>query len=490
MSGPSIKQRALKGATWTALGSNLAQVLAFAFFIAISRVVGPEAFGVIAVCLLLIEFARSLTSESVVINLVASGKFDREPFNAAFILSGSLAILLAIALAISAPLAASGFGIPSLTQILPLIAPLLALNALIRLFEAEAMLRLEFRALTVRSICAVLIGGLAGVAAAYAGAGIQALIIQQWVSAITSLALLALLARWRPGLRASWPVLADLARKSAALTPASAITSFRQSLDGLAVAALSGATAAGFYNLAKRTRLALQLGMNTSVGIVSLPSFGMIKHDRARLASGVHQAVRLTAISAFPVFLGVAAVAPELINVFLGPLWRPAILPLQLLMFAGAFTITTRFYENLLIVIERRGTVVAVNAFTLGILILLILAFGSLGPVAIAASVLAVCVIQNIIGFYNASRSAPLKLRDYLTSVWLPMAICFAMIAGIAMLRAAHFSDGLPGIVALALFVMAGAGFYLAAAWALARRAFVAVIDAVRLILSASPAKS
>ena len=38
----SLKQRALRGATWAVAGGNASQLLAFVMFVAISRVVGPE----------------------------------------------------------------------------------------------------------------------------------------------------------------------------------------------------------------------------------------------------------------------------------------------------------------------------------------------------------------------------------------------------------------------------------------------------------------
>jgi PST family polysaccharide transporter len=220
VSSAPLKQRALRGATWAAIGGNGAQVLSFVMFVAISRVVGPAAFGAVAVCLLLLEIGKAFTSESVAVNLIARGRFDLPTFNAGFVLSFGMSLVGAIALVLAAPLAATLFRIQALHSLLPLLAPLLPINALARLFEAELTIRMEFRALAIRSLAAVLLGGGVGIFNAYQGAGVGALVAQQWVGAVVSLVLLALQARWRPNLRFERDVFATLARHSLILSPA------------------------------------------------------------------------------------------------------------------------------------------------------------------------------------------------------------------------------------------------------------------------------
>jgi O-antigen/teichoic acid export membrane protein len=435
--------------------------------------------------------ARTLTIESVAINLVAKGSFARDDFNAGFALSGSMAIAAAVLLVAAAPLAAMVFRIPALQSVLPQLAPLLAVFALARLFEAELTLDMAFRALAFRSLFAVALGGVAGIASAYAGQGVQALILQQWIAAVVSLALLALQARWRPGFRFSRTALSSLARQGAALAPAGFVSNLRQSIDGFAVASFSGAAAAGVYSLAKRTRLALQLGLTTAVARVSLPTFAQIKEDSARLSSAVRQALRLSAVVAFPVFVGIGATAPELIEVFLSPAWTAAAAPMAFLMIGGALAITTRLCENVLLVNGRRATIVAVNTAALIALAALVAALGKHGPVAIAASVLCVGIFQNTCAWVNATRHTPnLPLGSYFGLIWGPMTICVAMLALIGVLRAASVGAELPALLRLLAYVSVGAVFYVAVASVFAREGVLAALQATRVMFTARSAKA
>jgi O-antigen/teichoic acid export membrane protein len=60
------KRLGLHRAAWTVVGGNLSQALAFIMFVAICRVVGPAAFGAVAISLALVEPCRALSSKSVV----------------------------------------------------------------------------------------------------------------------------------------------------------------------------------------------------------------------------------------------------------------------------------------------------------------------------------------------------------------------------------------------------------------------------------------
>ncbi len=487
MTAMPLKDRAIKGAIWAAFGGNGAQVLAFVIFIAISRMVGPAAFGVVAVCLLIVELTRAITSECVAVNLVSQARFDKRAFDAGFILAAGASLVVTLALIAAAPLAAMLFRSPEVAAALPLLAPLLVVHALSRLLESELTLRMAFRALAMRSIGAVMLGGAVGVGAAYAGWGVTALILQQWVSAGAAMILLFLQARWRPGFNVGWAHLRTLAAQSAAIAPANLVSNFRQAVDGFAVASFSGVAAAGLYNLAKRTRLAFQLGLTSAIGRVALPAFGQLKGDPKRLANAAERAMQLAAILAFPVFVGTGAIAPELIQLVLGPVWLEAAAPMALLMIGGAIATTTGLYENLLLILGRRGRIVGLHVFVLALLGVLILLVGRNGPVAIAAAVLFVGAVHNFGAWNLAAQRLPLRIGAYIRNIGAPLIMSVAMFALIAFVRDTDMAHALPLVLRLALLVAIGAVFYIAASWLFARTAVDATLDAARTVLKKVP---
>ncbi len=484
MKASALKRRALRGVTWAAIGGNGAQVLAFVFFVLISRAVGPEAFGAVAVSLLMLELSRVFCSDCVAVNLISEGAFQTTRFNAAFALSLGLAIVLALLLGSLAPFIGGAIGVPALSYVLPQIVLILPLLPVTRLFEAELMLRMEFRPLAMRSLLGAMLGGGAGVAAAYMHQGVEALILQQWVAAVTSVLLLGAQAKWRPGLQFTRAEFIELARQSAAISPANLIANLRQTFDGMAIAWFSGAATVGVYNFAKRTRLALQLGLSAAITRVSLPTFAHVRDTPERLASVLNQSLGLAAVAAFPVFVGIGAVGPELIKVFLGARWADAAWPLAFLMIGGAVAITNRLSENALLTCDKRSAIIAINAASLALLVLAIAWTGRYGPTAVAAAVSLEATVHEFAAWIVAARVIPqLKLKEYLRRVWIPMGISLAMLALIATLRETGFAEHLPAFVRLAVFVLLGAIFYCVGAWLFARSAVKSLIDAARVIV-------
>lgn len=480
----SLKRRALRGATWAIAGGNASQVLAFVMFIIISRMVGPSAFGAVAIAIALVELCRAISSESVVGNLVGRGRFVEEEFNAGFAWSMGVAALLFAILVLLAPLLAAAFQTPALSLVLPAIASLLLIYAASRLQEARLTLDLAFRALAIRSVSAALIGGFVGIAAAYAGWGVAALVLQQLVAALISLILLWRACAWRPSTRFSRDTFLRLARESVTLAPAGLIANLSALADGLAVAAFSGPAAAGVYNLGKRVRLALQLGLSTALDRVSLPTFARVKDDPARLAHTINQAARVSMLGAFPIFIGVAAVSPELIHVFLGAEWAEAATPLTLLMIAGALAITTSFYDNLMLAMGRRTWIISLRLLMLLVLGASILLFGRFGSVAIAGASLTATFVHNAAAWAAAAQLAPLRLKSLFSAVAVPLALGLIMLGAITALRmATPFSD-LQALPRLFIFIPFGALLYGAGAWMFARDAVRAAIDAARTVLA------
>ena len=480
----SLKRRALRGATWAVAGGNASQVLSFIMFIAISRVVGPAAFGTVAVAIGIVELCRPLASEAVVGNLVARGRVEAEAFDAGFALSIGLALVLCAALVVGAPLFAIVFRTPDLAHVLPQLAVLLLFYAGCRVQEAHLTIELRFGSLAVRTVLAALIGGGVGILAAYAGFGVEALVLQQWTAAAVSLILLWIACPWRPRLPRSREHLRALMRESAALAPAGLVAQLSLLTDAMAVASFFGPAAAGLYNLGKRVRLALQLGLSTALDRVSLPTFARVRSDPQQLARTLETALRLSTLVAFPMFIGVAAIAPDLIALFLGPAWTEAAAPLTLLLVGGAVTMTTHYFDNILLVLDHRRWIILLRVLMLTLLGAALLLFGRAGPAHVAACALIAAFAHNLAGFTTVSRLARIPARTYLVGVLLPLGISLAMLALVTLARDALVARALPGFVRLGLLVALGALFYLSISWALARPAMRAAISAARTVLA------
>lgn len=458
----------------------MAQFLSFAMFIVTSRLVGPSAFGTVAIAIGLVELCRSVTTENVAATLVADPKSDREDFDAGFFWTAGSSALVCAALIFAAPFLASVFHTPGLSAVLPQIALLLVFYGVSRLHEARLVKTMQFRKLAMRTVLAALVGGCVGVASAMSGLGIDALIYQQWTAALISVALLWLGSDWRPRVRISLVKFSAVMRASLTLAPAHIIYGLSVLLDGLAVAIVAGPAAAGVYNIGKRMVAAMLLALSGALDRVSLATFAKAGSDPLRLTSMIQRAHKISMLVVFPAFLGLAAISTEIVDVLLGPAWSQAAAPMAILLAGGAVAIATSYCENALLVLQRRLWIVGLRTLFILVLVGGLLLFGKYGPPAIAAASLAACIIQNGAAAYLVSRATPYSFTSYAQTIGAPLALSIAMLGLVHLLRQLNDLAQLSSLERLPILIAAGALFYGAGVWLFARRSLDAAITAAR----------
>lgn len=479
----SLVRHAIRGAGWAIGGGYAAQILSFAMFIVTSRLVGPSAFGTVAIAIAIVELCRAFTTENVAATLVADPNADRGDFDAGFFWTAGSSVLVCVALIFAAPLLAAVFRTPGLAVVLPQIALLLVFYGVSRLHEARLVKTMQFRQLATRTVLAAIVGGSVGVAAAMAGLGVDALIYQQWTAALTSAALLWLGSDWRPRLQVSLTKFRAVLRASLTLAPAQIIYGLSVLLDGAAVAIVAGPAAAGIYNIGKRVVVAMLLALSGALDRVSLATFAKADADLPRLARMIQRAHQLSMLVVFPVFLGMAATSAEIIDVLLGPAWSQAALPMAILLAGGAVAIATSYCENALLVLQRRLRIVGLRTLFILVLVGGLLLFGKYGPPAIAAVSLAACIVQNLAAAYSVSRVTPYRFVSYARTIAAPLALGVAMLVLVCMLRETSGLAQLSPLQRLPILVGAGALFYCCGVWLFARRSLDAAFAAARSAL-------
>ena len=466
----TLMKRSLTGVAWSIAGGYGAQFLMLAMFIFISRLVGPEAFGAVAVAIGVVELCRAFTTEGTAAMLAAQPTFEEDSYNAGFAWAIGSTVATCIALVIMTPWLAEVFRTPGLVAVMPQIAILLVLYGASRLQEARLTQEMRFRALAGRTVLAALGGGAVGIAAAIAGLGVQALIYQQLTAALISAVLLWRACQWRPRFTFSSARFRIIVRGSFTLAPAGLVTSLCALADGLAVAVYSGPLAAGVYNLGKRVRTAMVLGLSSALDRVSLPAFAQLRATPAHLTAALGHAIQVSALAVSPIFFGLAAIAPELVDVALGPEWTGAARPIALLLIAGAIAISTSYCENVLLVFERRKSIVALRLYFLGALAIGIVLFGKYGPTAIAAAALAATIVQNIAAAFTVARRADIVFPPYLSGMIVPLSLNIAMFAALGLLREYPVVAELSPPLRMGALIIAGVVLYAASAWLFARR--------------------
>jgi PST family polysaccharide transporter len=306
--------------------------LQFGFFVLLSRLLGPEAYGLIGIALL-INFAGEV--------LFAQGPWadaiGRDPnptpeqWSSLFWLLLAIGCILALmAVAVAVPLAWM-FAQPALIYLIPCLSPALPFAALGVMPQALLRRELRFAPFAARSAVAGLLAGAVATAAALAGAGVWSLVLLQLVQPAVAAVVLWQAIPWRPAPHFSLaevrPTLAFVAGGMAERLVLVADALLLRIVIGKAL----GPIALGHYVLAtKALEMLIQL-LARPVARVTLPSAVRLASDPPALRRLAERGLEMAALIGFPTGLALAACATDLVPAIFGPAWTPSGTALQLM---------------------------------------------------------------------------------------------------------------------------------------------------------------
>ena len=224
--------------------------------------------------------------------------------------------------------ALSGFwaranGIPELEPIIDVLSITIVLWALSLVQRAQLEREMEFKKLAVRSNVATLIGGVVGVCAALAGAGVWALVAQQLTYTAVSTVLFVAIGRWRPRFHFSVQHARELFGFSVDVFFANLAGFLSRRGDVMFMGLFFSPVVVGIYRLADRlVDTVLEITVRP-VSVTRLPHFSRLQDDRPGLRTSVAAYMRLTLLLAVPTMMVMAACSQYLLAL-LGSEWTPA----------------------------------------------------------------------------------------------------------------------------------------------------------------------
>ena len=188
-----------RGAVWSILNQSIGQILVLLVFLITARFVTKDAFGIMAVCLTVVELFRQTWAESIGTSIAAQKNPTDRDYNAGFLAIAAGGLVSSIIVFLLADIVARLLHHAEIAGTLRWTSLLLLTGGLSRTHETWLMNHLQFRVLALRSLVSIGIGGGVGIVMAVNGYGLSSLIVQQLVTAITGTACLWFATAWRPG---------------------------------------------------------------------------------------------------------------------------------------------------------------------------------------------------------------------------------------------------------------------------------------------------
>lgn len=340
-----LRTKALKGVAWSAVRKWGSRLINLVVFTVLARLLPTEAFGLVALGGTYVAFIRVFVDQGFADALIQRDELTDAHPDTAFWVNIALSIVFVGVSVVAAPWIGRLFDEPELGPVIIGLSPSFVLIALAGVQEALFERDLDYQTLAVREFVAALVGGLIGVAMAYAGYGVWSLVGFFLGERTAAVVVLWTASPWRPGFKVGLKPFKDLFSFGVNVLGTNLLGYVNRRADNLIIGYVLGAELLGFYEVAYRLFQAGTGLITNSVSSVAFSTFSRLQDDPARMRQGFYTATQMVCLVAFPVFFGAALVAPELIGTFFGAKWLPlSAQTFQVLSFVGVMH--AAFYFN------------------------------------------------------------------------------------------------------------------------------------------------
>jgi O-antigen/teichoic acid export membrane protein len=395
----SLTQKTVRGISWSLVERIVSQVVQFGIGIVLARLLSPEEYGLTGMLALFLAIADTFIVTGFGEALMQKKEANRLDYSTVFFTNLGTGVFFYGLFYLLAPAIGRFFGEPQLEGLLLVLGLSTLFNALGATARIPLLLKMDFRSLSLVSVLATAISGVAAITLAYLGYGVWSLVWRTIISSVLTTTLL--LALGKPQLQVGFSISAfkEFYRFGSKLLFSRLLDELYLNFFNIIIGKMYNAHELGLYARASGFRDLPSKIMSNAVLTVSYPALLAVKEDQARLKRSYIRLIQGTMYLSFVLMFGMAAAAENFIIGLIGEKWRAAVPYLQLLSFTGIFFTLRYLNLNLLIVVGRSDLYLKLELLIklLSIPIILVGAFFGIKAMIIGM------ILASVIDFYFTS---------------------------------------------------------------------------------------
>ncbi len=332
---------------WSFVLSGGRQAFSLIITVVLAALLGPTAYGTVAMAMVFVGFTQIFLVQGLMPALIQRRELSSKQLSSVFWVSLVLSALLAVVCILASGWWSSVNRLPDLQPVIIALSVLLPLSGLMVVQEAWLRRHMHFKELAIRENLSVVVGGVAGIVAAFLGAGVWALVVQQVVMQTVAVFVLWGVSEWRPKAHIDIAEVKELLPFTTASSVSAAGTFVNNQGDALIIGLFFGPAEVGLYRFASRMVTTAVQVLAQSFQAVSLPELARLQRDPEAVSKRLESLLSMAARTSIPLLAIMAAVSPWFIPI-LGNQWKPATSVLIILCAVGVMRVFVTFSGPLL----------------------------------------------------------------------------------------------------------------------------------------------
>ena len=469
------KEKVLSGLFWTFGERILAQGVSFVLSIILARLLLPSEYGIIAMVMVFINIANVFTSTGFGESLVQKKDTDELDFSTVFFCTLSLSILIYIILFIAAPYIAKFYHTGEIVWVLRILSIKIVLSSIATVQHAYVQKKMIFKKFFFSTLGGTIVSGILGIALAYSGFGVWALVFQYLTNTIIDILVLLKTVPWHPRLEFSIERAKQLMDFGWKLVFANLINSVYNELRSLIIGRSYSSADLAYYNKGNQIPALAITNIDTAIGNVVFPAMSAAE-NKVRLKIIGRRAMKTTSYIIFPIMLGLMVISRPLILLLLTDKWSSSIIYMQILcLYWMTQPIQTTNWQ-IIKAVGRSDLCLKLEILKKIIGIIMVIVAMHFGVLAIAISAAVFGVISMIINILPNKNLIDYSIKEQLLDIF--PALISAIVMGIGVYLVSYLA--LPIIVQIVIQIVVGIVIYVGVSYILKIESFEYILRMVK----------
>jgi len=470
-------ERDVRHGTLFLLGAQIAsQLVSFSLFAVLYRLMGPEPYGFLGMCLPLILILRSMSTLGLNVVTVQRPQKSHDEINVFFWLLQAGGLVSAAVVAGCGLLVGWIGGAPAAGWVFVAMSGTVVLYPLSIQHQALLERELKFKPLVIARLTAQTVGGILAIVTALMGHHVGALVVQQYAELLVLAALVWIFESWRPGWPRHFSKVARIVPLGIYWSLSSFVLGLSQQLDKVLLVILAGGSPTGLAMVGMYTQ-AFQLMLkpihlvNAPVLGVMLPALSRAAHEKTLYQTFVTIFYRMVSLILLPCGVGLFLISEDLILAVGGSAWMEAGPILKLLapaiLVQGYFNMAATIFSSVgrfdrLFVAALVVTSCMLLSFVVGAYCGLSSDSVTTGPALGLAASYSLGLLATVVPYTLFSwRTAGVRGRPIISGILRPfVSACLMGVLVYFLQKEVEVLNSLPAVARLALLVGVGASFY------------------------------
>lgn len=424
---PSLKKKTVGGVMWRMVEVGGAQVIQFVISVVLARLIMPEQFAALAMLGIFTAVAGLFVNSGFGAGLMRKPDRTQTDCSTVFYFNIVMSTVCYGILWLISPWVADFYDMPVLKDLLRVTSLGIIIGSFGTVQGVLMQSKMEFKRLTKLRLSSMVISGIVGMAMAFKGFQVWALVGQSLVSNVLGTIWIWRISTWRPTWEFSWGSFRELFGFGSKLLASSLLDTLYSNMYSVIIGKLFAKADLAYYNRASSLSN-LTTSMPTGVlQSVTFPALCAMQSNDAQLRENYRKMIRISSFVIFPLSLGIGAVAYPLINVLYTEVWIFSASLLQIVVFSGMWYPIHALNLNVLQVKGRSDLFLRLEVIKKIMGVTMLCVTVPLGLKAICYGGVVTSIIALFINTHYTSKLLDLSFWKQLRDIWPSLLLALVM---------------------------------------------------------------